>query len=144
MRLSTASLLLCLFVSILFVSQPICLLLSMSLSLFICLLGCYPVPVIIFAKCLYCYFTFLFSIFINHQPSSSISFFHPSLGGEFETLSSSGMVYPYPSVVWVSRSTHYFVLFVLQKVPFVSVCFKLSLVTTTGVDACLCLSFDII
>ena len=42
-------------------------------------------------------------IFINHHPSFLISFFHPSIGREFNMLSSSGIIYPYPSVVWVSR-----------------------------------------
>ena len=42
-------------------------------------------------------------------------------------------------------STNYFVLFVLQRVTFCfCLLFKLSLATTTGVDTCLCLSFDII
>ena len=43
------------------------------------------------------------SIFINHHPSFLISSFHPSIGGDFKTLSSSGLVYPYLSIVWVSR-----------------------------------------
>ena len=47
--------------------------------------------------------TCVHSIFINHHPSFLISSFHPSIGGEFKTLSSSGLVYPYPSIVWVSR-----------------------------------------
>ena len=55
--------------------------------------------------------------------------------------------------VWVCRcmgkpfkvSINYFDLFVLQMVTFCFCLFsKLSLATTTGVDACLCLSFDII
>ena len=60
------------------------------------------------------------SIFINHHLSFSILFFHPSIGGESKTLSSSGMVYSYPSIVWVSRLKHYFFLFcfVLQRVNF--------------------------
>ena len=41
-------------------------------------------------------------IFINHHPSCFISFFQPSFGGEFETLSSSGMVYPYPFLLLLS------------------------------------------
>ena len=42
-------------------------------------------------------------------------------------------------------SINYFDLFVLQMVTFCFCLFsKLSLATTTGVDACLCLSFDII
>ena len=47
--------------------------------------------------------TCVHSIFINHHPSFLISSFHPSIGGEFKTLSSSGLVYPYPSIVWASR-----------------------------------------
>ena len=79
---------------------------SVFLSLFVCLFGCYPAPVIIFANCLYFYSKFWFCgtifIFINHHPSSFTSFFHSSIGGEFKVLSSSGMVCPYPSLVWVS------------------------------------------
>ena len=147
-RLSTASVLVCLFVSMFFeVFLSKCLAVSVSL---IWLFGCYPAPVFIFAKCRYCYFKFSFCnisfIFINHHPSFFISFFHPSIGREFNMLSSSCIIYPYPSVVWVSRvSTNYVVLFVLQRVTF-SFClfFKLSLATTTGVDVRLRLSFDII
>ena len=77
------------------------------LCLWVCFFGCYSAPVIIFAKCLYCYCQFWFCdttvIFINNHPSFFISFFHPSIGGVFKTLSSSGMVYSCPSVVWVSR-----------------------------------------
>ena len=47
--------------------------------------------------------TCVHSIFINHHPSFLISSFHPSIGGEFKTLSSSNLVYPYPTIVWVSR-----------------------------------------
>ena len=43
------------------------------------------------------------SVFINHQPSSFISFFHPSTGRELKTLRSSGMVYHYLSVLLMSR-----------------------------------------
>ena len=104
-RLSTASVLVCLFVSMFFeVFLSKCLAVSVSL---IWLFGCYPAPVFIFAKCRYCYFKFSFCnisfIFINHHPSFFISFFHPSIGREFNMLSSSGIIYPYPSVVWVSR-----------------------------------------
>ena len=137
-----------------FVFVPIYLLLSVSLSPFICLFSCYPLPISIFTKCLYCYCKFWFCniifIFINHHPASFISFFHPSIGEEFVTLSSSGMVYLYPSVVLgkpVKVSNLFFVFFVLQKIAFcfcLFVCFKLSLTTTAGVDACLRLLFDII
>ena len=41
-------------------------------------------------------------IFINHHPSCFVSFFQPFFGGEFETLSSSGMVYPYPFLLLLS------------------------------------------
>ena len=92
---------------------------------------------------------------INYQPSFLISLFHPSMGGEFMTLSSRGMVYPYPSVIWVSRLRkvsiflffffYVFCCFVLQRVTFCFwLFFKYYLATTTGADACLCLSFDII
>ena len=77
------------------------------LSMLVCLFGCCSVPVIIFAKCLYWYCKFwlcnVIFIFINHHPSSFISHFHPSIVGEFKTMSSSGMVYAYQSFVWVSR-----------------------------------------
>ena len=43
------------------------------------------------------------SVFINHHPSSFISFFHPSTGRELKTWRSSGMVYHYLSVLWMSR-----------------------------------------
>ena len=82
---------------------------SVCLSMFVCLFDCYNSPVIILAKCLYCYCQFWFCnttvTFINHHPSFFISFFHPSIEDEkmkFK-LSSSGMVYPYLSVVWVNR-----------------------------------------
>ena len=47
--------------------------------------------------------TCVLSIFINHYPLFLISSFHPSIGGEFKTLISSGLVYPCPSIVWVRR-----------------------------------------
>ena len=47
--------------------------------------------------------TCVHSNFVNHYPSFLISVFHPSVGGEFKTLSSSRMVYNYPSIAWVSR-----------------------------------------
>ena len=79
----------------------------MSVSLFVCLFGCYSAPLIIFGKCLDCYCQFRCCdttvIFINHHPSLFFLFFHLSIGGEFKTFSSSGMVYSYPFVVWVSR-----------------------------------------
>ena len=53
--------------------------------------------------------TCVHSIFINHHTLFLISSLHPSIGGEFKTLSSSGLVYPYPSIVWVSRLRNYFV-----------------------------------
>ena len=78
-----------------------------SVSLFVCLFGCYSAPLIIFGKCLDCYCQFRCCdttvIFINHHPSLFFLFFHLSIGGEFKTFSSSGMVYSCPFVVWVSR-----------------------------------------
>ena len=47
--------------------------------------------------------TCIHNVFINHYTSFLISFFHPSIEGEFKTLRSRGMVYPYLSIVWVSR-----------------------------------------
>ena len=83
------------------------LLVYVSVSLFVCLFGCYSAPLIIFGKCLDCYCQFRCCdttvIFINHHPSLFFLFFHLSIGGEFKTFSSSGMVYSYPFVVWVSR-----------------------------------------
>ena len=85
-------------------SVSVCL--SLSVCLFVCLFGCYPAPVIIFAKCLYCFCQLWFCdtniIFISHHPSFFVPFFHPSFGWEFKTLSPRGMVYPYPSVEWIS------------------------------------------
>ena len=121
------SLLVRLFVSIflpLVCFLPKCLSVSVSLSMFVCLFDCCNSPVIIFAKCLYCYCQFWFCnttvTFINHHPSFFISFFHPSNGDEKMKfiLSSSGMVFPYLSVVWVNRlSINYFVLSILQCFP---------------------------
>ena len=148
MRLSTASLLLCLFVSMLFAFLLICLLLSVPLSLFICLFGCYSVPVIIFPKCLYCYFL----VFHFHQSSPIIFYFILSsiYWGRIRDTEFERHGLPLP-VLCMGKpfkvSTHGFVLFVLQRVTFcfcLFVCFKLSFTTTTGVDACPCLSFDII
>ena len=74
-----------------------CLNICQFLFLCVCLFDCYPAPAIIFAKSLYFYYNFWFYniifIFINRQPSF-ISFLHLSTGGEFKTLSLSGMVYP--------------------------------------------------
>ena len=114
MLVSIVSLLVRLFVTMFFVPLvcllcllPKCFLVSVSLSLFVSLFGCYSTPVIIFAKCLYCYCQFSFCdtivVFVNHHPSYFILLIHPSIGGEFKTLRLSGMVHPYPSVVWVSR-----------------------------------------
>ena len=105
------------------------------------------------AKCLYYYCQFWFCdttvIFINHHPSFFISFSSIHWGRiqdiEFER---HGLPLPVRCMGKPFKvSTHYFVLFVLQRVTFcfcLFVCFKLSFATTTGVDACLCLSFDII
>ena len=111
----------------------------MSVSLFVCLFGCYSAPLIIFGKCLDCYCQFRCCdttvIFINHHPSLFFLFFHLSIGGEFKTFSSSGVVYSYPFVVWVSRLRWVLIIFVLQRVVFCFCLFsKLSLATTTGVD----------
>ena len=84
---------------------------SVSMSLFVGLFACYSAPLIIFGKYLYSYCQFRCCsttvIFINHHPSffcfCFFSFFHPPIGEEFKTFSSSGMVYPYPFVAWVSR-----------------------------------------
>ena len=104
----TAGQLVCLFcMSFIFLAK--CSPISLPLTLFICLFGCYPAPLIIFANCLYCYRQFWFCntifVFINHHPSCFISFFHPSIGGEFKTWSSSGMIFVWetPFFVWVSR-----------------------------------------
>ena len=114
-RVSTVSLLVRLFVSMSFSPFSILfffflhkfLLVYVSVSLFVCLFGCYSAPLIIFGKCLDCYCQFRCCdttvIFINHHPSLFFLFFHLSIGGEFKTFSSSGMVYSYPFVVWVSR-----------------------------------------
>ena len=95
-RMSTSSLLVRLFVSM------FCLCLWVF---FPCLFGCLTTPVIIFVQCLYCYRKFWFSmtvfIFTNHHPSCIISFFHLSIGGKFETMSPSIMVYLYLSILRV-------------------------------------------
>ena len=110
MRVSTGSLPVRLFVSMSFSSFSILiflffflhkfLLVYVSVSLFVCLFGCYSAPLIIFGKCLDCYCQFRCCdttvIFINHHPSLFFLFFHLSIGGEFKTFSSSGMVYSYP------------------------------------------------
>ena len=81
MRVSTVSLLVRLFVSMSFSSFSILiflflhkfLLVYVSVSLFVCLFGCYSAPLIIFGKCLDCYCQFRCCdttvIFINHHPS---------------------------------------------------------------------------
>ena len=60
-------------------------------------------------------------IFINHHPSFFASFFHPSIWVEFKTLSSRSMIYP-QFVHCVGKpftlSTHYFILFVLERATF--------------------------
>ena len=122
-HVSTVSLLVRLFVSMCFSSFSIFIFLfflfflhkflsvSVSMSLFVGLFACYSAPLIIFGKCLYSYCQFRCCgttvIFINHHPSffcfCCFSFFHPPIGEEFKTFSSSGMVYPYSFVAWVSR-----------------------------------------
>ena len=135
-----------------FVFLPICLLLPVSLSLFICLFDYYPVPAIIFAKCLYCYFKIWFCniifIFISHHHHLLFHFFihwGRIRDTEFER---HGLPLPVRCMGKPFKiSTHYFVPFVLQRVTFclcLFVCFKSSLATTTGVVACLRLAFDII
>ena len=150
MRLSTASLFQCLFVSVVFVFLPVCLLVSVFLSLFICFFGCYSVPVIIFAKWLYCYFKFWFFIFISHHLSSFTSFFSfihwwRIRDTEFDR---HGLRLPVRFMGKLFKvSTHHFVIFVFQRVTFyfyLFACFKLSFATTTCVDTCICLSFDVI
>ena len=93
-RMSTSSLLVRLFVSM------FCLCLRVF---FLCLFGC--LTVIIFVQCLYCYRKFWFSmtvfIFTNHHLSCIISFFHMSIGGKFDTVNPSIMVYLYPSILQV-------------------------------------------
>ena len=79
---------------------------SVSLSLFVCLaatllLSLYLLSV--FTVIVSFNFVNIIFIFMNHHSPSFISFFHPSIGGEFKTWSSSCMVYLYPFVVWVSR-----------------------------------------
>ena len=81
--------------------------LSVSVSLeYVCLFGCYPSRLIICATQLYCYYQLLFCditiIFINHNLLFLILSFHPLIGGEFKTLSSSSIAYPCPSVVLLS------------------------------------------
>ena len=122
-HVSTVSLLVRLFVSMCFSSFSIFIFLlflfflhkflsvSVSMSLFVGLFACYSAPLIIFGTCLYSYSQFRCCgttvIFINHHPSffcfCFFSFFHPPIGEEFKTFSSSGMVYPYSFVAWVSR-----------------------------------------
>ena len=127
---------------------PKCLSVSESLSLFVCLLGCYPVRSLYLLNVFIVIVSFDFVIqllfsSIIHDPLFSISFFHSSIGGKLKTWSSSSMIYPYPPVVLVC--TNLFVLFDLHRVTFCfCLLFKLSLATTTGVDACLGLLFGTI
>ena len=123
-HVSTVSLLVRLFVSMCFSSFSIFIFLfflfflhkflsvSVSMSLFVGLFACYSAPLIIFGNCLYSYCQFRCCgktvIFTNRHPSFFVvvvvfSYFHPPIGGEFKAFSSSGIVYPYPFVAWVSR-----------------------------------------
>ena len=121
--------------------------LSVSVSLeYVCLFGCYPSRLIICATQLYSYYQLLFCditiIFINHNLLFLILSFHPLIGGEFKTLSSSSIAYPCPSVVLLS----FFFFCFLQRVIFCFwLFFELSFfeLPTTGADTCFSLSVDI-
>ena len=105
----------------LLVRLSVCLFVPLVCFFCLCLLGCNPVPVI-FDKHLNCYWKFWFCdkivFFINYIITHYFfSFFHLFIGGEFKTLSSRDMVYPYPSIVWVSCLKYYlFCSFCFAKV----------------------------
>ena len=95
-----------------------------SLSLFVCLFGCYPAPVIIIAKCLCCYCKF---DFVTQSSFSSIIIHHVLFRLFIRPLGQNPR--HWVRAAWSTLtlrcmdnsfkvSTYYFVLFVLQKVTF--------------------------
>ena len=122
---------------------------SVSLSLLVCLFGCYPAPVIILAKCFYCFYKL---DFVRQSSfSSPIIFYFIFLSVYWNRIRDTkfdrhGLPLPIRCMDEpFNISTNYFVLFVLQRVSFCfCLFFKFSLATTTGVDVLLCLSFSII
>ena len=71
-------------------------------SLFVCLFVCLDATLLL-SLYLVNVFIAVISLILWHNLSCFISYFHQSIGEEFDILSSSGIIYPYPSVVWVSR-----------------------------------------
>ena len=78
----------------------VCLSLCLFVCLFICLLAClfdiHLVTLTIFSTICYFYYKFDFYeiliIIKNHHPSSTISYFHPSLGRELKTLNETACI----------------------------------------------------